>query len=89
MRTQEFVTLARAVDYRQTHRRSDGRVVGDVDVLRVRSIKQVAAAANVSLGTMRRLIRAGLGPTTIRLSERRLGVRERDFVAWLESRRPV
>jgi predicted DNA-binding transcriptional regulator AlpA len=61
----------------------------DIDPLRVRSLKEAAKAANISVPTLRRLIRAGQGPKTIHLSERRLGVRDRDFFAWLESRRAV
>ena len=68
-------------------RRAD--VPADVDPLRVRSLKQAATAANISVPTLRRLIRSGQGPKTIQLSERRLGVRDRDFFAWLETRRAV
>jgi predicted DNA-binding transcriptional regulator AlpA len=55
----------------------------------VRSLKQAAAAANISVPTLRRMIREGRGPKTIRLSERRLGVRDRDFLVWLQSRQAV
>jgi hypothetical protein len=34
-----------------------------------------------------RLIKDGKGPVITRLTERRYGVRERDHIAWLESRR--
>ena len=34
-----------------------------------------------------RLIKSGKGPVLTELTERRKGVRERDHIAWLESRR--
>jgi hypothetical protein len=34
-----------------------------------------------------RLIQSGKGPVLTELTERRKGVRERDHIAWLESRR--
>jgi prophage regulatory protein len=56
------------------------------DQLRVRPLADVARRAGLSLSTLRRLIREGTGPRTVRLSERRVGVVERDFSKWLESR---
>jgi prophage regulatory protein len=56
------------------------------DQLRVRPLRDVARRAGLSLSTLRRLIREGSGPRTVRLSERRLGVVERDFAKWLEAR---
>ena len=72
-----------------TGRRPDGATSSEIDPLRVRSLKQAAAAANISVPTLRRMIREGRGPKTIRLSERRLGVRDRDFLVWLQSRQAV
>jgi hypothetical protein len=40
----------------------------------------------ISLATGRRLVAAGDGPRVTRLSERRIGVRERDHLAWLDAR---
>jgi hypothetical protein len=40
----------------------------------------------VSAATARRLVRRGQGPRITKLSDRRVGVRERDHVAWLDAR---
>jgi predicted DNA-binding transcriptional regulator AlpA len=53
---------------------------------RVMTIPECAAAANVSLATMRRRIAAGEGPRIVRLSSRRIGVRVSDYRRWLDTR---
>jgi hypothetical protein len=60
-----------------TGRHVDGGAPPEIDPSRVRSLKQAATAANISVPT---LIRSGQGPKTIQLSERRLGARDRDFL---------
>lgn len=44
-------------------------------------------AANLSVSTMRRLVKAGRGPRILRLSERRIGIRRDDLDEWINSRR--
>jgi predicted DNA-binding transcriptional regulator AlpA len=61
----------------------------EADPMRVRSIADAAKRAGISIATMRRVIRDGSGPRVMRLSERRLGIRDADFAMWLESRTPV
>jgi prophage regulatory protein len=53
---------------------------------RVMTLAEFAAAAGISIATVHRRIADGTGPRTIRLSERRLGVRVRDYRAWLDAR---
>ncbi|MEE8630207.1 MULTISPECIES: helix-turn-helix transcriptional regulator [Methylobacterium] len=43
-------------------------------------------AANLSISTMRRLVKAGRGPRILRLSERRIGIRRDDLDEWINSR---
>lgn len=47
-----------------------------------------AAAREVGLSaaTLRRMCKDGTGPTLLKLSERRLGIRRGDLDAWLQSR---
>jgi hypothetical protein len=52
----------------------------------IRSLKEYAALNGISLATLRRLIRAGEGPTTTRMSARRLGVRDDHGRQWQDSR---
>jgi predicted DNA-binding transcriptional regulator AlpA len=51
---------------------------------RVRSFREAAAAAGISLATLRRRIADGTGPRVVRVSVRRVGIRDRDFAAWLD-----
>jgi predicted DNA-binding transcriptional regulator AlpA len=53
---------------------------------RVRSLREVAQLANVSLATLRRLIKTGRGPRVVKISDRRSGVTDLDFLTWLEGR---
>lgn len=55
--------------------------------MRVISLNEAASRINVSRRTLNRVIARGLGPPTIRLSPRLLGVAESDFERWLETRR--
>jgi predicted DNA-binding transcriptional regulator AlpA len=51
---------------------------------RVRSLRETAAMAGVSLATLRRRIADGTGPRVTRVSERRVGIRDRDREVWLD-----
>jgi predicted DNA-binding transcriptional regulator AlpA len=50
----------------------------------VRSLKETAAIAGISAATLRRLIKAGIGPRVTQISERRRGVTDADRQVWLE-----
>lgn len=52
----------------------------------VRSLRDFAAMAGISIATLRRLIRSGDGPKITRLSTRRLGVQARHGQEWLDAR---
>lgn len=54
--------------------------------IQVLSIEAGARLAGVSTQTFRRICKNGHGPTLIRLSPRRIGIRVRDLDAWLSSR---
>lgn len=56
------------------------------DAQRVVDLRTASRDANLSLSTMRRLIRAGQGPRILRLSPRRLGVWRADLDGWLSDR---
>jgi hypothetical protein len=56
------------------------------DELKVLTLKEWAALNTLSFGTAKRLISDGLGPKTIQLSKRRIGVRVIDALAWQEAR---
>jgi len=43
-----------------------------------RSLKETPALANICEATLKRLIRSGLGPRVTQISERRMGVTDRD-----------
>ena len=58
----------------------------DLDLDRVTPFERWCERAGISLSTGRRLVAAGVGPRVTRLSERRIGVRERDHLAWLDAR---
>jgi predicted DNA-binding transcriptional regulator AlpA len=51
----------------------------------VRSLKETAKIANMSTDTLRRLILLGRGPRIVRLSVRKVGIRDSDRQAWLSS----
>jgi excisionase family DNA binding protein len=53
---------------------------------RVRSMREAASLAGISIATLYRAIANGEGPRTVRMSPRRRGIRERDLEAWLEAR---
>jgi predicted DNA-binding transcriptional regulator AlpA len=52
---------------------------------RVRSLAETAAMLGISIATLRRLIAAGTGPKVIRLSPRRIGIRDSDRAAYLDA----
>jgi predicted DNA-binding transcriptional regulator AlpA len=52
----------------------------------VLNLHQFAALAGISIATLRRLIKAGKGPTVTWLSARRCGVRLKHGRAWLDAR---
>lgn len=51
---------------------------------RVRSLRETADIAGVSLKTLRNLIEAGKGPVVTRVSERCVGIRDDHRQAWLD-----
>jgi hypothetical protein len=56
------------------------------DLDRVSSFLDWCRRINVSPATGRRLLASNKGPRVTRLSERRIGIRERDHLAWLDAR---
>jgi len=80
---------------RELAKRRDGRRVAQAaraasvnyqNALQVMTVHQTATLDNISPVTLLRMIRAGKGPRTIRLSTRRIGIRVCDYQAWQESR---
>lgn len=57
--------------------------VSDFYENRILSLTDVARLANLSLSTLRREIQRGTGPKTIKISCRRVGVRQADVRLWL------
>jgi predicted DNA-binding transcriptional regulator AlpA len=55
-------------------------------VNRIRSLREYAELNGISIATLRRLIRTGEGPTTTRLSTRRVGVRDDHGRQWQDAR---
>lgn len=53
---------------------------------RVRSMREAAALAGVSIATLYRVIASGDGPRTVRMSPRRRGITDHDLADWLEAR---
>lgn len=53
---------------------------------RVLTLAEVARALGVSVASVRRLISRGEGPPVVRVTPRRLGIREADLERWLLSR---
>jgi predicted DNA-binding transcriptional regulator AlpA len=53
---------------------------------RVRSLRETAEIAGISLATLRRQIAEGTGPIITQLSARRVGVREDHREQWLDRR---
>jgi predicted DNA-binding transcriptional regulator AlpA len=53
---------------------------------RVFKIKHWAALCGLSLNQAKKIIREGKGPRVVQLSERRIGISERDHEAWIASR---
>ena len=54
-----------------------------------RAVVRFARAAEVtgmSRDTLRRMVKAGTGPRTLKLSERCLGIRVGDLLDWMQSR---
>jgi hypothetical protein len=60
--------------------------VSPFDFDRVMSFHEWCGAAGFSSATGRRVLKAGNGPPITRLSERRIGIRMRHHLAWLDSR---
>ena len=56
------------------------------DLDRVSSFREWCKRVGVSEKTGRRLLASKKGPRVTRLSENRIGIRERDHLAWLDSR---
>jgi predicted DNA-binding transcriptional regulator AlpA len=57
-----------------------------LDALRILSARQASELLGISLATLRRLYWAGKLPAAIRISERRLGWRVADLLAYAQSR---
>ena len=55
--------------------------------MRIISLNEAATRANLCRRSLDRLISVGEGPATIKISDRRKGVLESDFEAWVNSRR--
>ena len=55
--------------------------------VRVLNLDEVARRADTTRRNIERLVAAGTGPAVVRISKRKIGVLEQDFVAWLHSRR--
>ena len=53
---------------------------------RVLSFKQWCGQCGFGARTGRRILKSGDGPPVIQLSERRIGIRQTDALAWLEAR---
>jgi hypothetical protein len=60
---------------------------GTVPRDQVRSIKEAAQIADLGYRTLKRLLSIGKGPTTVKLTEKRVGVLDSDLQRWLRSRR--
>ena len=57
-----------------------------IDALRVVSEPTAAGILGISPDTLRRLSQRGQGPRRIKISERRIGYRLADVLAWLKQR---
>jgi hypothetical protein len=57
----------------------------DHDLDRVNSFAEWCNRIGVSPATGRRLLASNRGPRVTQLSERRIGIRERDHLAWLDA----
>jgi hypothetical protein len=51
----------------------------------VRSFKETAALASISVATLKRLVRDGIGPRVTQISQRRKGITDSDRISWLEA----
>lgn len=60
-------------------------VIPDGD--RIISVKQWCEAAGFCLSTGKSILQRKQGPTLTRISERRVGIRVRDYQAWADARR--
>jgi hypothetical protein len=58
----------------------------DNGIPRIHSLEEFAEMMGISIATLRRLIKAGLGPTITRMSARRIGVRDDHGRRWQDSR---
>jgi hypothetical protein len=56
------------------------------DLDRINSFSEWCKRAGISEATGRRILAAGEGPTVTWLSARRMGIRERDYLDWLDRR---
>lgn len=56
---------------------------------RILTMSECARQSRISRDTLRREIKAGRGPTVIKLSPRRYGIDSADWEQWLQSRRQV
>lgn len=54
---------------------------------RILTLNEVAVLEGCSRRTVERQISLGLGPDLVQISQRRVGVREDDYSAWVERRR--
>ena len=51
----------------------------------VLSFRAACSETNLSMSTLRRLVKAGRGPRVVQLSERRVGIRRVDLEDWLSA----
>jgi predicted DNA-binding transcriptional regulator AlpA len=56
------------------------------DLDRINSFSEWCKRAGISEATGRRILAAGEGPTVTWLSARRMGIRERHYLEWLDKR---
>jgi predicted DNA-binding transcriptional regulator AlpA len=56
------------------------------DLDRINSFNEWCTRAGISEATGRRIIASGEGPTVTWLSARRMGIRERHYLEWLDKR---
>jgi predicted DNA-binding transcriptional regulator AlpA len=53
---------------------------------RIHSLKEFAELMGISIATLRRMIRTGVGPTITRMSARRVGIRDDHGRQWQDAR---
>jgi hypothetical protein len=67
-------------------RQSSLQQPSDIDLDRITSFADWCKRLGISPATGRRLLKSGKGPVITWLSERRMGIRERHNLQWLDAR---